>query len=166
MLSVWARRVGVTGSRVRWGSPAEGRRFSSGHVDKEEESDPDFQPQVKNSASDRDDISKQIDKIVKETPVVLFMKGLPSAPQCGFSYKTVQILNTLGSEYRAFNVLSSNELREGIKKYSQWPTIPQLFVKGEFIGGCDIVEGMNSSGDLKKLIDSAVTPSRDAEQKK
>eukprot|EP00189_Rhodosorus_marinus_P012399 CAMPEP_0184746008 /NCGR_PEP_ID=MMETSP0315-20130426/8602_1 /TAXON_ID=101924 /ORGANISM="Rhodosorus marinus, Strain UTEX LB 2760" /LENGTH=166 /DNA_ID=CAMNT_0027218391 /DNA_START=324 /DNA_END=824 /DNA_ORIENTATION=- len=166
MLRLWAKRGGAIGGQVRWTSFVEGRRFSSGQVDNEEESDADFQPQMKKSASPQDDISKEIDKIVKETPVVLFMKGLPSAPQCGFSYKTVQILNTLGSEYRAFNVLSSNELREGIKKYSQWPTIPQLFVKGEFVGGCDIVEGMNSSGDLKKLLDSAVPSSKDAEQKK
>lgn len=87
-----------------------------------------------------------------ESPVVLYMKGLPSAPSCGFSWKTVQVLNAMGVEYRAHNVLVDGELREGIKKFSAWPTIPQVFVGGEFVGGCDIVESMARSGDLKDAL--------------
>jgi len=84
--------------------------------------------------------------------VVLYMKGLPSQPQCGFSLRTVQVLRAVGVQFRAFNVLANMELREGIKKFSSWPTIPQLFVKGEFIGGCDIVEEMYRDGSLAKLL--------------
>ncbi|MBZ0138653.1 MAG: Grx4 family monothiol glutaredoxin, partial [Pseudorhodoplanes sp.] len=83
-------------------------------------------------------IKQFIDNEVKNNDVVLFMKGTPQFPQCGFSGQVVQILDYLGTPYKGINVLESGELREGIKAYSQWPTIPQLYVKGEFIGGSDI----------------------------
>ena len=81
--------------------------------------------------------------------VVLFMKGTPDAPQCGFSAITVQILDHLGADFIGVNVLQSDELRQGIKSFSDWPTIPQLYVKGEFVGGCDIVREMFETGELK-----------------
>jgi monothiol glutaredoxin len=97
------------------------------------------------------EISSWIDDQVRSTDVVLFMKGTPDQPMCGFSGRLVQILDYVGVPYRGINVLESDALRQGIKDYSNWPTIPQLFVKGEFIGGCDIVTEMFQSGELKQL---------------
>jgi monothiol glutaredoxin len=97
------------------------------------------------------DIADWIDNQVKSTDVVLFMKGTPDQPMCGFSGRLVQILDYVGVPYRGINVLESEALRQGIKDYSSWPTIPQLFVKGEFVGGCDIVTEMFQSGELKQL---------------
>ena len=98
------------------------------------------------------DINAFIDDKVKNNDVFLFMKGSPDFPQCGFSGQVVQILNYLGVDYSSANVLESDELREGIKAYTNWPTIPQLYVKGEFIGGCDIVREMYQSGELQQLL--------------
>ena len=98
------------------------------------------------------DIADWIDNQVKSTDVVLFMKGTPDQPMCGFSGRLVQILDYVGVPYSGINVLESEALRQGIKDYSNWPTIPQLFVKGEFIGGCDIVTEMFQSGELKTLL--------------
>jgi monothiol glutaredoxin len=92
-----------------------------------------------------------IDKAVKSNDVVLFMKGTPTFPQCGFSSTVVQILDYLGVEYVSTNVLENAAVREGIKQYTNWPTIPQLYVKGEFIGGCDILKEMFENGELKEL---------------
>jgi monothiol glutaredoxin len=89
---------------------------------------------------------------VSENPVVLFMKGNAEQPQCGFSALVVQILDHLGVDYATVNVLASDELRQGIKAYSDWPTIPQLYVKGEFVGGCDIIKEMFQAGELKPLL--------------
>ena len=89
---------------------------------------------------------------VKSNDVVLFMKGTPQFPQCGFSGQVVQILDHLGVGYKGLNVLESAELRNGIKTFSNWPTIPQLYVKGEFVGGCDIVREMFQTGELKTLL--------------
>ncbi len=89
---------------------------------------------------------------VTENPVVLFMKGTAEQPQCGFSALVVQILDHIGVDYATVNVLSSDELRQGIKTYSEWPTIPQLYVKGEFVGGCDIIKEMFQAGELKPLL--------------
>jgi monothiol glutaredoxin len=89
---------------------------------------------------------------VAEHPVVLFMKGVPEQPQCGFSSVVVQILDHLGADFVGVNVLQSDQLREGIKTFSDWPTIPQLYVKGEFVGGADIVREMFQSGELKTLL--------------
>ena len=90
-----------------------------------------------------------IEKAVKANDVVLFMKGTPTFPHCGFSSVVVQVLDYLGVEYVSTNVLEDAAVREGIKAYSQWPTIPQLYVKGEFVGGCDIVKEMFESGELR-----------------
>jgi monothiol glutaredoxin len=98
------------------------------------------------------DIKTWIDSELQSNDVVLFMKGTPDAPMCGFSSRVVQILDHLGARYKGINVLESGELRQGIKDYSNWPTIPQLYVKGEFIGGCDIVSEMFQSGELKTLL--------------
>jgi monothiol glutaredoxin len=95
------------------------------------------------------DINQFIDAEVKGNDVVLFMKGTPGFPQCGFSGQVVQILDYLGVDYKGVNVLSSDDLRQGIKDYSNWPTIPQLYVKGEFVGGCDIVREMFQAGELQ-----------------
>ena len=93
-------------------------------------------------------VRKRIDGIVGSDRVVLFMKGTPAMPQCGFSAATTSILNTLVPEYTTFNVLEDAEVREGIKSYSDWPTIPQLYIAGEFMGGCDIVRQMFNGGEL------------------
>ena len=103
-------------------------------------------------------IEQFIDNEVKGNDVVLFMKGNPQAPMCGLSAQVVQILDHLGVNYKGLNVLESDELRNGIKTYSNWPTIPQLYVKGEFVGGCDIVREMFQAGELKQLLEEkAVT---------
>ncbi len=87
---------------------------------------------------------------IDQNPVMLFMKGTPAFPQCGFSSAVIQILDYLGVDYGSENVLSDPAIRQGVKDYSDWPTIPQLYVKGEFVGGCDIVREMFESGELKK----------------
>ena len=97
----------------------------------------------------------QIKSEVTHNDVVLFMKGTPDFPQCGFSGQVVQILNHVGVPYKGINVLADAEIRDGIKSYSNWPTIPQLYVKGEFIGGCDIVREMFQSGELQTHLSGA-----------
>ena len=97
-------------------------------------------------------IAQFIDNEVKSNDVVLFMKGTPGFPQCGFSGQVVQILDYVGVDYKGVNVLTSDELRQGIKEYSQWPTIPQLYVKGEFVGGSDILMEMYQAGELQTLL--------------
>jgi monothiol glutaredoxin len=97
-------------------------------------------------------IEQFIDNEVKANDVVLFMKGTPQFPMCGFSGQVVQILDHLGVSYKGLNVLENDELRNGIKAYSNWPTIPQLYVKGEFVGGCDIVREMFQAGELLDLL--------------
>ena len=94
----------------------------------------------------------QIRDVIAANDVVLFMKGTADRPQCGFSNMVVQILDHLGVEYRDVNVLADQELREGIKTFTNWPTIPQLYVKGEFVGGCDIVREMFQTGELATLL--------------
>ena len=97
-------------------------------------------------------IDQFIDNEVKGNEVVLFLKGTPQFPMCGFSGQVVQILDNLGVAYKGLNVLENDELRQGIKTYSNWPTIPQLYVKGEFVGGCDIIREMFQSGELQSLL--------------
>ena len=97
-------------------------------------------------------IDQFIDNEVKGYEVVLFLKGTPQFPMCGFSGQVVQILDNLGVPYKGLNVLENDELRQGIKTYSNWPTIPQLYVKGEFVGGCDIIREMFQSGELQSLL--------------
>jgi len=104
-----------------------------------------------------------IDKAVKARPVVLFMKGTPETPQCGFSRAVIRVLDLHGvspAKLQTYNVLEDPELRTSIKEYSSWPTIPQLYVEGEFVGGCDIVMGMHQTGDLEALLSkaNAITP--------
>jgi monothiol glutaredoxin len=104
-----------------------------------------------------------IDRIkqdVTEHPVVLFMKGTPVFPQCGFSAAVVQILTHMGVKFKGIDVLSDPAVRQGIKDYSSWPTIPQLYVKGEFVGGCDIVREMFETGELKELFEGKGIPTK------
>ncbi|KAF2737351.1 glutaredoxin [Polyplosphaeria fusca] len=114
-----------------------------------------------------DDTRRAIDKAVANTPVVLFMKGTPEMPQCGFSRASIQILGAQGvdpEKFTAFNVLEDDELRQGIKEYSEWPTIPQLYIDKEFIGGCDILITMHQDGTLAKLLEEkgVVVPAEEA----
>ena len=97
-------------------------------------------------------VMNEIAQQVSESPIVLYMKGTKDVPQCGFSAATVQVLRNLGVDFKDVNVLADPEIREGIKAYSKWPTIPQLYVGGEFVGGCDIVREMNSQGELEPLL--------------
>ncbi len=95
---------------------------------------------------------------IKSNDVVLFMKGTPQFPMCGFSGQVVQILDYLGVPYKGLNVLENDELRQGIKEFSSWPTIPQLYVKGEFVGGCDIIREMFQAGELHGLFKDKGVP--------
>lgn len=101
-----------------------------------------------------EDIFQKIKQQVEGDRVVLYMKGTPALPQCGFSQMTSEILRRLGTEFQTYDVLQDPQLREGIKQFSNWPTIPQLYIGGEFVGGCDIVRSMYESGELKKLVGS------------
>ncbi|MFV0279438.1 MAG: Grx4 family monothiol glutaredoxin [Rhodoblastus sp.] len=103
-------------------------------------------------------VNEQIKSVIDANDVVLFMKGTPQMPQCGFSGQVVQILDYLGVPYQGVNVLADGEIREGIKTFSNWPTIPQLYVKGEFVGGCDIVREMFQSGELTEQFAQAGVP--------
>jgi len=97
-------------------------------------------------------VSERIQGYVDANDVVLFMKGTPVFPQCGFSSVVSQVLQHVGVKYESFNVLEDAEIREGIKAFSDWPTIPQLYVKGEFVGGCDIIREMFENGELQQLM--------------
>ena len=107
------------------------------------------------------DPQARIADIVNSHDVVLFMKGTPQFPQCGFSGQVVQILDYLGVPYKGLNVLENDDLRNGIKTYSNWPTIPQLYVKGEFVGGCDIIREMFQAGELQSLMKENGLPVKD-----
>ena len=98
-------------------------------------------------------IQDHIRKLVSDNDVVLFMKGHKSTPQCGFSHQVDSILQHLGVDYKDVNVLQSMEIRDGIKSFTNWPTIPQLYVKGEFVGGCDIIKEMYQAGELQDLLE-------------
>ena len=112
------------------------------------------------------EIKTEISKLVNSDKVVLFMKGTPDFPQCGFSAQVVDILNYLGVKFSSFNVLEDNNLREGVKEFSDWPTIPQLYVKNAFIGGSDIITEMTMSGELDQLFaEKSVSFSQDAATK-
>ena len=105
-------------------------------------------------------VQDRIQQEVSEAPVVLFMKGSPVFPQCGFSAAVVQILSQLGVKFKGIDVLSDPEIRQGIKDFSNWPTIPQLYVQGEFIGGCDIIREMFETGELKQVLAETGVPVR------
>ena len=101
---------------------------------------------------------ERIEKVISENPVVLFMKGTPEFPQCGFSGQVIQILEYVGAPVVGVNVLEDADIRQGVKEYANWPTIPQLYVKGEFVGGCDIVREMFQSGELASVLTDAGVP--------
>jgi monothiol glutaredoxin len=107
-------------------------------------------------------IDQFIDNEVRSNDVVLFMKGTPQFPMCGFSGQVVQILDHLGVSYKGLNVLESDELRQAIKSYSNWPTIPQLYVKGEFLGGCDIIREMFQAGELHSFLKEKGVPVKES----
>ncbi|RLN49555.1 hypothetical protein BBJ29_004967 [Phytophthora kernoviae] len=152
-------RIAVRGSQRAFAqrtfkafSPAvvNARLFSAKSSD---DSHSDFQPKYHAAkSSEKDEIIKMIESHVKTYPVMLYMKGTPSAPQCGFSMQVVRILHAQGVSFDSVNVLDHPEIREGVKEYSQWPTIPQLYVNGEFVGGCDIITDMSKSGELAELL--------------
>ena len=100
------------------------------------------------------DIKQKIKNLIEENEICLFMKGTPDAPQCGFSMAVSNVLKHLNVKFKGVNVLENNELRQGIKDFSDWPTIPQLYIKSEFVGGCDIVKEMFEKGELKKLLEN------------
>ncbi|MEY3867447.1 MAG: Grx4 family monothiol glutaredoxin [Microcoleaceae cyanobacterium] len=102
------------------------------------------------------DVNARIDELVKNNKVLVFMKGNKLMPQCGFSNTVVQILNTLGVPYETVDVLSDPEIRQGIKEYSNWPTIPQVYIKGEFIGGCDIMIELYEKRELQEKLEVAL----------
>ncbi len=112
------------------------------------------------------DAETRIDETVKSNDVVLYMKGTKSMPQCGFSSRVAGVLNYMGVDYTDVNVLADDAIRQGIKEYSDWPTIPQLYVKGEFVGGCDIITEMTLSGELDQLFETnGVAYDKDAAEK-
>ncbi len=100
-------------------------------------------------------IEDRIRKDITENDVVLYMKGTPQFPQCGFSGKSVQLLKACGAQFKGVDVLADQEIREGIKRFSNWPTIPQLYIRGEFVGGCDIMTELYEKGELQKLVAGA-----------
>ena len=99
---------------------------------------------------------EQISKLISDNPVILFMKGSPEQPQCGFSSRVVQILDFLKVKYSSFDVLSDESIRQGIKEYGNWPTVPQLYVKEQLIGGCDIIQEQFQSGELEKTLSDLI----------
>jgi monothiol glutaredoxin len=105
-------------------------------------------------------VQDRIRQEITGTPVVLFMKGTPVFPQCGFSAAVVQILSHMGVKFKGIDVLSDPSVRQGVKEFSNWPTVPQLYVKGEFVGGCDIVREMFETGELKTLLEEKGVPVR------
>jgi monothiol glutaredoxin len=101
------------------------------------------------------DVNERIEKQLKSHPVLLYMKGTPDFPQCGFSAQTVAALRAVGAEFAFVNIFEDPEIREGLKVYSNWPTFPQLYINGELVGGCDIALELYQSGELKQLVDGA-----------
>ena len=141
-LNAYAAPVVSQRHPARWTDAISSRGFAS-------ESDDDFKPKV--HAQGGDEVQSAIAQDVKENRVLLYMKGTPAAPQCGFSNMAIQILNFHNTEFATRNVLASDDLRNGIKEFTSWPTIPQVFIDGEFVGGCDILRQMHSNGELEKL---------------
>jgi monothiol glutaredoxin len=102
------------------------------------------------------ELKTRIDRLVQSAPILVFMKGSKLMPQCGFSNNVVQILNTLGVPYETVDILEDSELRQGIKEYSNWPTIPQVYIKGEFVGGSDILIELYQKGELQQMVEVAL----------
>jgi monothiol glutaredoxin len=103
-------------------------------------------------------VQDQIRKDVEGNTILIYMKGTPEAPRCGFSAATIQVLQTLGTPFAAVDVLADAEVWQGVKEFSDWPTIPQVFIGGEFVGGCDIVREMHARGELAPLVEKATAP--------
>lgn len=103
------------------------------------------------------DLATQIQETIKNHPIMVFMKGTPETPQCGFSARVVDILNQYGKPYASANILLDPAIREEVSKQSNWPTIPQVFINGEFVGGCDILQEMHGRGEIQPLLDAAFT---------
>jgi monothiol glutaredoxin len=101
------------------------------------------------------DVIDEIDREVKSSPVVIYMKGTPRFPMCGFSAATIEVLNEIGVPYKAVDILAEGAKRDGVKAYTQWPTIPQVFVGGKFVGGCDVVRELHANGELAPLAKAA-----------
>ncbi len=108
------------------------------------------------------DVSERIQKQLADNPVLLYMKGTPDFPQCGFSAQTVAVLRNIGAEFAYVNIFEDPEVREGLKAYSNWPTFPQLYVNGELIGGCDIMLELHQSGELKEIMAKAGSAAAEA----
>ena len=102
------------------------------------------------------ELKKRIEELVSSDKIVVFMKGSKMMPQCGFSNSVVQILNVLGAPYKTFDILADADIRQGIKEYSNWPTIPQVYINGEFVGGCDILIELYQNGELQQLVEVAL----------
>ncbi len=102
-------------------------------------------------------IQDQIREQLKGSSIVLYIKGTPQMPQCGFSAKAVQLLSACGARFTSHNILENPDLRQGLKEFSNWPTFPQLYIKGELVGGCDIMVELHQKGELKKLVDQALS---------
>ncbi|KAL4420842.1 hypothetical protein ABPG75_010498 [Micractinium tetrahymenae] len=141
-----AQRAGGLADLQRVGGYTAARLFST-----DADSHDDFKPQVK--AAPAGDVEATIEKDIASHDVFIYMKGVPQAPMCGFSNMACAILNLYGVEYGSRNVLADPEVREGIKRYTAWPTIPQVFIKGEFVGGSDILHEMHQKGELKKALE-------------
>ena len=101
------------------------------------------------------DVQQTIAQQIKDNKILIYMKGTPAFPQCGFSAAVVEVFNQLGEPYQTVNVLENPEIRDGIKGFSNWPTIPQIYIDGKFVGGCDIVREMHARGELKPLVQAA-----------
>lgn len=156
-------------SAVRYAAnTSSGTVAGGGDVTSDPDTHPDFQPRIVSSSSvdpsydEIEGIKKDIRETIAADDVVIFMKGLPEAPVCGFSKKLVDVLEALGLEYTSFDVLAHPVVRTYVKELSDWPTIPQLFVKGEFVGGVDICLKMAESGDLQLLLDRHKIKHRDS----
>lgn len=100
-------------------------------------------------------VQEKIQNVINDNKIIIFMKGTPDAPQCGFSAQTIECLKAVGAKFAAVNVLADEAVRQGIKEFSNWPTIPQVYVNGTFIGGCDIVTEMYNNGELKEVVEKA-----------
>eukprot|EP00940_MAST-03C_sp_MAST-3C-sp2_P002119 g2119.t1 len=145
------------GLRGAWRSRVSNNRSfagaaSSGDGDKGSASHDDFAPQRKAKIEDGNSAEAFIKQAVEDNRVMVFMKGTPEQPQCGFSAQVVRILHAEGAEFASANVLEDMDLREGIKVFSDWPTIPQVYIDGEFVGGCDVMTSLYQSGDLEEML--------------
>lgn len=114
---------------------------------------------IREPSESEEDLNQRLKKLTHSSPIMLFMKGDPAAPKCGFSRQTVELLNSLNAKFGSFDILSDEAVRQGLKTFSNWPTYPQLYIKGELVGGLDILKELNESGELKAMIDEAIPQS-------